>query len=185
MTVNYLKMDSTTSRVTNIACPMCREPVTLGGGIGITKGLPPLSKFGLKYPCDSHLKFPNPKYHQNDHKNHMFPSYIAISKLHNSNIISRIKYHLYIFSSEEKSKVLEVSGEVKTLFPDAATEYKRGIPVNFLLKLKGGSCREHTNKQLVIIMNIHKNFDNNLVVNYRFKGNYKQSDIESSSRKQT
>jgi len=33
-----------------MAWPMCREPVTLGGGIGITKGSLPLSKFGLKYP---------------------------------------------------------------------------------------------------------------------------------------
>jgi len=38
---------------------------------------------------------------------------------------------LYIFSSEEKSKVLDVSGEVNTLFPDAAAEYKRGIRINF------------------------------------------------------
>ena len=41
---------SPTSRVTNIACPMCNEPVTLGGGIEITKESLPLSKFGLKYP---------------------------------------------------------------------------------------------------------------------------------------
>lgn len=39
-----------TSSVTNIACPMCRDPVTLGGGIDITKGSVPRSKFGLKYP---------------------------------------------------------------------------------------------------------------------------------------
>lgn len=38
-----------------MACPMCREPVTLGGGIGITKGSLPRSKLGLKYPWDSHL----------------------------------------------------------------------------------------------------------------------------------
>jgi len=37
---------------------------------------------------------------------------------------------LYIFSSEEKSKVLDVSGEVNILFPDAAAEYKRGIRIN-------------------------------------------------------
>lgn len=32
-----------TSRVTNIACPICNEPVTLGGGIEITNGSLPVS----------------------------------------------------------------------------------------------------------------------------------------------
>jgi hypothetical protein len=49
------KSNFTTSRVTNIACPMCREPVTLGGGIEITNGSLPRSNFGLKKPWDSHL----------------------------------------------------------------------------------------------------------------------------------
>lgn len=38
-----------------MAWPIWSEPVTLGGGIGTTKGSFPPSKFGLKNPWDSHL----------------------------------------------------------------------------------------------------------------------------------
>ena len=44
------------------ACPICRLPVTFGGGKGITKGLPSLGfpsgpRTGLKKPCLSHQSY--------------------------------------------------------------------------------------------------------------------------------
>ena len=51
----HVAFEFQTSSVTNIAWPICNEPVTLGGGIGITNGSPPLSKLGLKKSWDSHL----------------------------------------------------------------------------------------------------------------------------------
>lgn len=107
-----------------MAWPMWREPVTLGGGIGITKGLPPpWSKLGLKYPCDSHLNT-----HESSELTHKTkPSTFLTSKLRKLQINQqKVFYHLYIFSSEAKSKLLDVSGEVKTSLPEAAaTEEKK------------------------------------------------------------
>lgn len=57
--------------------------------MGITKGSLPRSKFGLKYPWDSH--------------------------------------HLYIRSSEEKSKDFAISGDVNAPFSDAATAKNLGL----------------------------------------------------------
>jgi len=39
------------------ACPRCSEPVTLGGGMTITKGSPLASARGLKKPCASHHSY--------------------------------------------------------------------------------------------------------------------------------
>jgi len=50
-----LNYKTCTSRVTNMAWPMWRAPVTFGGGIGITNGSPSAALSGLKYPCPSHL----------------------------------------------------------------------------------------------------------------------------------
>jgi len=50
MSTIALEFNHPTSRVTNIAWPICSDPVTFGGGIGMTNGSPPRSKLGLKNP---------------------------------------------------------------------------------------------------------------------------------------
>ena len=43
--------------VTNMACPMCKAPVTFGGGMAMVKGSPVATSDGLKYPLSSHILY--------------------------------------------------------------------------------------------------------------------------------